>query len=187
MLLLRCLLSTFPSKTVWRLLTTMESKWKPITKLPFLLPWHSLASLAWAGIWDDSFRWTWGAAILLYMYWMVGWEDFVTNLKYLFQLPPKLLFPWVCFTGGGGWIVWWVRSITFLKDKSTLKIHKVIARNKNCEWIIPSAFCTTLLYEGKIYKWASTPWGNRHLNIYWYFSSPELMATWIIAISYSII
>lgn len=55
-----------------------------------------------AGIWDDSFRWTWGAAILLYVYWMVGWEDFVTNLEYLFQLPPKLLLPWVCFTGGGG-------------------------------------------------------------------------------------
>lgn len=48
---------SFPKTDSFKtLLTTVESKWKPMTKLPFLLPWHSLTSVAWAGIWDDSFR-----------------------------------------------------------------------------------------------------------------------------------
>lgn len=98
------------------LLTFDFPKWD---SLKTLLPWkvngsqwlnfHFVIPMAFICItclgleFGTSFRWIWGAAILLYMYRMVGWEafvTFVTNLEYLFQLPPKLLLSWVCFPWG---------------------------------------------------------------------------------------
>lgn len=138
-----------------------------------------------------SFRWTWGAAILLYMC-IGGWAEkplspFVMNLEYLFQLPPKVHLPWVCFPSRRGWIVWWVRSINFLKEKSTLNIQKLIARNKNCEWRIPECF----LYQPSLGNRINEhPHLERQLSpkclCWYYFSSPKLMAIWIIAIFCSI-
>lgn len=91
---------------VWRLLSAMERKWKPVSKEASIVIPMAFACVTCLGLgFGTSFRWTWGAAILLYMYRMVGWEAFVafvTNLEYLFQLPPKLLLPWVCFPWGRG-------------------------------------------------------------------------------------
>lgn len=144
----------------------MESKWKPVTKLPFCYSRGiHLHHLPGATIWDSAFRWTWGAGFLLYMYRIMGWEVFVTNNEYLFQLPPKLRLPWVCFTWGRG-MDCMIRSINFLKDKSTLKIQKSIARNKNCEWRIPECFlCHPSLWRKNLWTSIHTLRGNCHLNV----------------------
>lgn len=157
----------------------MESKWKPVTKLPFCYSRGiHLHHLPGATIWDNAFRWTWGAGFLLYMYRIMGWEVFVTNNEYLFQLPPKLRLPWVCFTWGRG-MDCMIRSINFLKDKSTLKIQKLIARNKNCEWRIPECFlCHPSLWRKNL--WNEHPHLERQLSpkclCWYYYSSPESMA-----------